>query len=95
MKHVAVSALGMILCFGVVGARAQTETKAKDPALQAAIDTRQKAILARSSSDWNKHTADDFMLINTRGEIENREARLKLLTTTKGGGVQEESPCVN
>jgi hypothetical protein len=35
------------------------------------------------------------MLINTRGEIENREARLKLLTTTKGGGVQEESPCVN
>jgi hypothetical protein len=67
--------------------RPRSSPAARDPALQAAIETRQKAILSQNTADWLKHTAEDFVLINQRGEIENRDVRLKTLTTSKGTGV--------
>lgn len=87
MARIVISALGVVLWFGLVGADAQTGSAATDAALQAAIETRQKAILSRNTADWLKHTAEDFVLINNRGEIESRDTRLKMLTTSKGTGV--------
>jgi hypothetical protein len=55
--------------------------------LEAAIETRQKAILSRNTTDWLKHTAEDFVLVNQRGEIESRDVRLKMLTSSTGTGV--------
>jgi hypothetical protein len=87
MERIVISALAMILWFGLVAADAQTGPTAADPALQAAIETRQKAILSRNTADWLKHTSEDFVLINSRGEIESRDARLKVLINSKGTGV--------
>jgi hypothetical protein len=60
---------------------AQTSgAKAKDPALQAAIDGRQKAIDTRNLSEWSKYTAADFVNVSADGEIRSRETRLKNLS---------------
>jgi hemin uptake protein HemP len=54
--------------------------KAKDPALQAAIDGRKKAIDTRNPSDWSKYTSDDFVNVSAEGAIRSRETRLKDLS---------------
>ena len=62
-------------------AHAQTSgVKAKDPALQAAIDGKQKAIDTRNLPDWSKYTADDFVNVSADGVIRSRETRLKDLS---------------
>jgi hemin uptake protein HemP len=50
--------------------------KAKDPALQAVIDARQKAITERNATEWAKYTADNFMLISSDGTMQSRSERM-------------------
>ena len=56
--------------------------KAKDPALQAAIEARQKAINTRNAAEWDKYTAADFVNVSAEGEILSRESRMKTQTST-------------
>lgn len=81
MTRIVVTAFG-VLWFGVIGtsaAQAQTGARAKDPALQAAIEARQKAVDTRNTAEWGKYSTDDFTLISSDGEIQNRENRMKAL----------------
>lgn len=55
--------------------------KAKDPALQAAIDARQHAIDTRNPSEWAKYTAEEFVSVSVDGVIRSRERRLKDLAS--------------
>ena len=69
----------------VSAAQAQTGARAKDPALQAAIEARQKAVDTANAAEWGKYSTDDFLIVLSDGAIQNRETRMKGLaaTTTK------------
>jgi hypothetical protein len=58
--------------------------KAKDPALQVAIEARQKAISTRNTTEWTKYTADEFVLLTADGTMQNRSERMKYLATNPG-----------
>ena len=76
----------VVVILGLVGtASAQTGVKAKDPALQAAIEARQKAVDTANSVEWGKYSTDDFLIVLSDGAIQSRETRMKGLaaTTTK------------
>jgi hemin uptake protein HemP len=68
-------------------------TKAKDPALQSAIDARQKAITGRNASEWAKYTADNFMLISSDGTLQSRSERMNAVAenTNKPNSVVMDS----
>lgn len=53
--------------------------KAKDPALQAAIEARQKAIDTRNPTEWAKYSADNFQQVTADGVVNSRAERMKAL----------------
>jgi hypothetical protein len=63
-------------------AQGSTGAKAKDPALQAAVDARQKAINTRNTTEWTKYTADEFVLLTADGTMQNRSERMRYLAAT-------------
>ena len=67
--------------------------KAKDHALQSAIDARQKAITERNATEWAKYTADNFMLISSDGTMQSRSQRMKAVAenTNKPNSVVMDS----
>jgi hypothetical protein len=77
-------AVGCLLMFGGSPAYSQTEARAKDPALQAAIEGRQKAVDARNAAEWEKYTTDNFEFVSAEGVLSSRQERLNGLTTGKG-----------
>ena len=82
-----VTALGMVasvLVFGVSTAQSQTGAKAKDPALQAAIEARQKAVDSRNEAEWSKYTMDDFDFVSAEGVLSGRQERMKALSAAQG-----------
>ena len=79
-----VGIVGSILLFGVASVYSQTGARAKDPALQAAIDSRQKAVDARNDAEWEKYTTDNFEFVSAEGVLSSRQERLNGLTTGKG-----------
>src|SRR5688572_22056150 len=86
MTRIAI-ALG-VLRLGIIGTstvQAQTGVRAKDPALQTAIEARPKAVDMRNAADYGKYSTDNFMLVSTEGQTQNLESRMKALTaiTTK------------
>jgi hypothetical protein len=64
---------------------AQTGAQAKDPALQAAIEAREKSINARNGAEWSKYTSDDFIVVTAEGPISGKAERLKRLMEATGG----------
>jgi hypothetical protein len=66
----------------IIPALAQTGAKAKDPALQAAIEARQKAIDTRNTAEWAKYTTDDYVQVTAEGEMNSRSVRMKNLAAT-------------
>src|SRR5688572_30046976 len=72
------------LMFGALPAYSQTGARAKDPALQAAIESRQKAVDARNAAEWEKYTTDNFEFVSAEGMLSSRQERMKGLTTGKG-----------
>jgi hypothetical protein len=55
--------------------------KATDPALQTAIDARQKAIDAKNPTEWAKYTADNFQQVSATGAINSRADRMKAIAS--------------
>lgn len=75
-----VGLIGSVLIFGVSPAHSQTGARAKDPALQAAIEARQKAVDSRNAAEWSKYTTDDFDFVSADGVLSSRQERLKGLS---------------
>jgi hypothetical protein len=75
--------LGIWILAGIPYAHGQGNTgvKARDPALQAAIEARQKAISTRNTTEWTKYTAEEFVLLTADGTMQNRSERMQYLAT--------------
>jgi hypothetical protein len=72
--------LGLII---IPSAMAQVSgVKAKDPALQAAIEARQKAVDTQNTAEWSKLTSEDFVRINADGSFRSRAEQIKALTAS-------------
>ena len=80
-KRIFVLVMGVTLGFTSLLLGQAGGVKAKDAALQAAIDGRQKAIDTRNGSEWSKYTADEFVTVGAEGDIQSREQRLKVQGT--------------
>lgn len=80
-KRISLSQLALLVLFlAPQAATAQvTGVKAKDPALQAAIEARQKAVDTKNAAEWSKHSADEFVQVTSQGVINSRADRLKNL----------------
>jgi hypothetical protein len=73
----------VVVILGFAGAaQAQTGVRAKDPALQAAIEARQKAVNTRNSAEYGKYSTDDFTVVTADGEIQSLGNRMKELAAT-------------
>ncbi len=83
------AALGLfasVLTIGVSTTYSQTGARAKDAALQAAIEARQKAVDSRNAAEWSKYTTDDFEFVSAEGLLSSRQERLKALSAAQGQG---------
>ena len=79
-----VGLVASILVFGTSTAHSQTGARAKDSALQAAIEARQKAVNSRNVAEWSKYTTDDFDFVSAEGVLSSRQERLKGLSAAQG-----------
>lgn len=79
-----------VLWFGIIGTsavQAQTGVRAKDPALQAAIEARQKAVDMRNAADYGKYSSD-FHSAQRRRITESPHTRLGPSGQRLEGGVR-------
>ena len=77
--------VGCALMFGVSVTSSQALVRAHDPALQIAIEARDKSFITRDVAEWSKYTAEDYLSVSDEGAISGKQERLRRLQDSTSG----------